>query len=228
MTEPTGSLQGRNAEDTVQFNQDLRDLMDNLKAQAIQNKFATWNRRGPSFQTIFGLMQFTPDLSSTQCSDCLDNAMRYISTCCSGRVCGQVLKPSCRLRFEVGRFYNETTAIDAPPPQSQLLPPVGRKDDNNNRSVIIIVVVIVAFGILLLVLVCISKRKRKKRTATGTLLDDMDDINSTEFLQYDFGTVEVATNQFSDSNKLGEGGFGAVYNGKSSKRYMCSTWVVES
>lgn len=41
--------------------------------------------------------------------------------------------------------------------------------------------------------------------------DNIEDMNSTESLQYDFGTVEVATEQFSDSNKLGEGGFGAVY-----------------
>lgn len=38
----------------------------------------------------------------------------------------------------------------------------------------------------------------------------MEDVNSTESLQYDFGTVEVATNHFSDSNKIGDG-FGAVY-----------------
>jgi len=30
-------------------------------------------------------------------------------------------------------------------------------------------------------------------------------------LQLDFDTIRVATEDFSDSNKLGEGGFGAVY-----------------
>ncbi|XP_074330634.1 cysteine-rich receptor-like protein kinase 44 [Apium graveolens] len=198
----------------VQFNQDLRDLMDNLKAQAIQTKFATGKKRGPDFDTIYGLVQCTPDLSSVQCSDCLDNAFRYISACCSGRVGGQILKPSCRLRFEVSRFYNQTTVIDAQPPQSQLPPPVAGKDDNNIGTVIVIVVVTVGFVILLLVLVCIIKRKRKQRIANGRLLDDnIENINSTESLQYNFGTVEVATDQFSDSNKLGEGGFGAVYKG---------------
>ena len=37
------------------------------------------------------------------------------------------------------------------------------------------------------------------------------DITTIESLQYDFSTIEVATNNFSDSNKLGEGGFGVVY-----------------
>ena len=30
-------------------------------------------------------------------------------------------------------------------------------------------------------------------------------------MQYDFATIEAATNKFSDDNKLGEGGFGQVY-----------------
>ncbi|XP_074364761.1 cysteine-rich receptor-like protein kinase 10 isoform X2 [Apium graveolens] len=67
---------------------------------------------------------------------------------------------------------------------------------------------------MLLVLVCIFNRKRKQRTPTGRLLNDnVEDISSAESLQYDFGTIEVATNYFSDNNKLGQGGFGAVYKG---------------
>jgi len=30
-------------------------------------------------------------------------------------------------------------------------------------------------------------------------------------LQFDFVTIEAATNKFSDDNKIGEGGFGEVY-----------------
>ena len=39
----------------------------------------------------------------------------------------------------------------------------------------------------------------------------MDEIISEESLQLDFDTVRVATDDFSDANKLGQGGFGAVY-----------------
>jgi hypothetical protein len=36
--------------------------------------------------------------------------------------------------------------------------------------------------------------------------------STVESLQFDFATIEAATNKFSDDhNKLGEGGFGAVY-----------------
>ena len=38
-----------------------------------------------------------------------------------------------------------------------------------------------------------------------------DEIRSVESLQLGFGTIKVATNDFSDANKLGQGGFGVVY-----------------
>jgi hypothetical protein len=33
-------------------------------------------------------------------------------------------------------------------------------------------------------------------------------------LQFDFETIRLATNNFSDANKLGQGGFGTVYKVK--------------
>ncbi|KAK4590138.1 hypothetical protein RGQ29_020620 [Quercus rubra] len=39
-------------------------------------------------------------------------------------------------------------------------------------------------------------------------------IESVDSLQFDFSTIRAATNNFSDANKLGKGGFGIVYMGK--------------
>ncbi|KAF7849225.1 hypothetical protein BT93_L1068 [Corymbia citriodora subsp. variegata] len=39
-------------------------------------------------------------------------------------------------------------------------------------------------------------------------------ITKAESLQYDLATIQVATNNFSHQNKLGEGGFGEVFQGK--------------
>ncbi|KDO51473.1 hypothetical protein CISIN_1g0472101mg, partial [Citrus sinensis] len=39
------------------------------------------------------------------------------------------------------------------------------------------------------------------------------DITTLESLQFDFETIEAATNKFSTDNKLGEGGFGVLPNG---------------
>ncbi len=46
---------------------------------------------------------------------------------------------------------------------------------------------------------------------TCSLCEAVDEIRSVESLQFDFGTIRVATDNFSEENKLGQGGFGAVY-----------------
>ncbi|KAF9601574.1 hypothetical protein IFM89_020430 [Coptis chinensis] len=48
--------------------------------------------------------------------------------------------------------------------------------------------------------------------------NDVDERSTIESLQFNFGTVRVATEDFCDSNKLGEGGFGPVYKEIAVKR----------
>ncbi|XP_050935987.1 cysteine-rich receptor-like protein kinase 44 isoform X1 [Cucumis melo] len=47
--------------------------------------------------------------------------------------------------------------------------------------------------------------------ATGQTEEEMARMG---FMQYDFDTIRIGTDKFSDENKVGEGGFGAVYKGK--------------
>ena len=46
---------------------------------------------------------------------------------------------------------------------------------------------------------------------TGSTCEAVDEISSTESLHFHFPTIRVATDNFSDANKLGQGGFGVVY-----------------
>ena len=41
--------------------------------------------------------------------------------------------------------------------------------------------------------------------------EPVDEIRNAESLRYDFNTIGAATNDFSNANKLGQGGFGALY-----------------
>ena len=40
---------------------------------------------------------------------------------------------------------------------------------------------------------------------------DIDETSTTDWLQYSFGIIKQATDDFSENNKLGQGGFGLVY-----------------
>ncbi|KAI4331991.1 hypothetical protein L6164_016934 [Bauhinia variegata] len=82
----------------------------------------------------------------------------------------------------------------------------------NTSKVIAIVVPVGVFAILLMI-VCIYFTLRKPTKRDGYYESDTDIVNA-ESLEYDLETIKAATNNFSDENKLGHGGFGSVYKGK--------------
>nr|GMD30924.1 putative receptor-like protein kinase At4g00960 [Ipomoea batatas] len=56
-------------------------------------------------------------------------------------------------------------------------------------------------------------RNMKKKKALEKTTSVVDEISPVESLEYDFNTIQNATNNFSEINKIGEGGFGAIYKG---------------
>ncbi|EYU23766.1 hypothetical protein MIMGU_mgv1a021757mg, partial [Erythranthe guttata] len=91
-----------------------------------------------------------------------------------------------------------------------------KKDDNSSaRTIVIIGVSIAACVILVVVSVGICLRKRIKHKPIGNPANEAaNEITTVESLQYSYSTIKAATNDFSDINKLGQGGFGVVYKGK--------------
>ncbi|KAL7213411.1 hypothetical protein ACSBR2_016018 [Camellia fascicularis] len=55
----------------------------------------------------------------------------------------------------------------------------------------------------------------KTKKKYGSIAEDNvgNEITTVQSLQYDLGTIQSATNNFSDQNKIGQGGFGHVYKG---------------
>ncbi|EOY28559.1 Cysteine-rich RLK 29, putative [Theobroma cacao] len=223
-----------NVTDVDAFNQALSALMNNLRTNASSGtslgNFATGSRQVTAFQTIYALVQCTPDLTEPECSSCLSQAIEFIPTCCDRKQGGRVIGPSCNFRFEIERFYNLTTAdtpslLSPPPPTSvsPLSPPPSNdttsstgKKSNSSRAIIIITIAAVAFAVLLIsscIFFILRVRKSKVKAETREAAEAVDEIGSAESLQYEFSTIRAATDDFSDANKLGQGGFGAVYKG---------------
>ncbi|KAF3967214.1 hypothetical protein CMV_008768 [Castanea mollissima] len=212
-----------------QFSQDLRILLDSKRVQAAAGgslrKFAAGNATAPNNQTLYSVVQCTPDLSVQDCSDCLAGAMGEIPNCCDGKQGGRVIKPSCNFRFEVSLFYDPTAdntsspSLSPPPPSGPSVSPpasnntpAAKGKESNKSQIVIIVVPIISFVVLIIISFCIYLRVRKPREKPQS--ESVDEIGRVESLQLGFGTIKVATDDFSDANKLGQGGFGAVYKGK--------------
>ncbi|XP_076882553.1 putative cysteine-rich receptor-like protein kinase 9, partial [Bidens hawaiensis] len=119
----------QDAEDTTQFNMDLRLLLSKLKAYAAAGdslkKFASGNTTGPDFTTIYGLMQCTPDLSEGQCGACLERAVNQFAIKHGVKAGGRTITPTCNFRYQIYSFFNVSTlGIPPPPPSSSPAPSI--------------------------------------------------------------------------------------------------------
>ncbi|XP_030451935.2 cysteine-rich receptor-like protein kinase 10 [Syzygium oleosum] len=67
--------------------------------------------------------------------------------------------------------------------------------------------------VLLFLACCLLRRKRKKTYDVVKGISGANELTTVESLQFDLATMQAATNNFSPQNKLGEGGFGEVFQG---------------
>ncbi|XP_019087870.1 PREDICTED: cysteine-rich receptor-like protein kinase 11 isoform X2 [Camelina sativa] len=107
------------------------------------------------------------------------------------------MRPSCFLRWDLYTYSKafDNITVASPPPKPPVTVPQPAGDQNNSTD----------NGFIIF---------RRRKPYQRAEIESESDISSTDSLVYDFKTIEAATNKFSMSNKLGEGGFGAVYKGK--------------
>ncbi|KAK9223662.1 hypothetical protein WN944_012108 [Citrus x changshan-huyou] len=223
-------LNTQNVTDQGRFNELVGTQMSQAVTQAVNNtkRFATRKANFTASQTLYSLAQCTPDLSSSDCNICLRGAIAQLPNCCSGKQGGRVLTPSCNVRYELYPFYNESaTAPPAPAPVLLSPPPPGSATTSRGKSgissstIIAIVAPIAVTAVLFIVGFCFLRSKAKKKYNAVLESNADNDLTTLESLQFDFETIEVATNKFSTDNKLGAGGFDPEKQGQLdwSRRY---------
>uniref|UniRef100_A0A7N2LUP0 Protein kinase domain-containing protein n=1 Tax=Quercus lobata TaxID=97700 RepID=A0A7N2LUP0_QUELO len=85
------------------------------------------------------------------------------------------------------------------------------KSHISSLTIVAIVASIIVSVVLFFMGYCFLIRMKASKTIQEE--NAANEISIVESLQFDFATIEAATNKFSDDKKLGEGGFGQVYKG---------------
>ncbi|KAM3200008.1 cysteine-rich receptor-like protein kinase 44 [Capsicum annuum] len=204
------------------FKKKLGEMMDDMANRAagdrsIGKKFAIREANSSGDITLYALAQCIPDMSSSSCLNCLRNVINVLHKCCDELRGARVQFPSCFMRHEVYPFYNQHN-----------VPALSKHQGHNGiykTELLIIVCVVIAIVILLFILSIgvfhlLERRRRMKRNSipkemnNDVAVDLIGGILTAESLQYDFSTIEAATDYFSMENKIGVGGFGDVYKGE--------------
>nr|XP_048337568.1 cysteine-rich receptor-like protein kinase 25 [Ziziphus jujuba var. spinosa] len=117
----------------------------------------------------------------------------------------------CNLRYEDYIFYQPELRPPQPAPQP---PPDDKGKKENNTTMIVVITLSSVAGVAalfgLLYYFFFGKKKGQGELVDTSMLE-RDDDNNGEVKYFSLSTIRAATKSFSDTNKLGEGGFGPVY-----------------
>ncbi|KAL3596252.1 hypothetical protein D5086_007889, partial [Populus alba] len=223
---PDMESHNKSVSDPVHFYDNVRFLMDTLSNEAALNRsklmFETGEIKFSRNETIYGHVQCTRDIREDECHKCLSSALIDLKGCCSSKQGGIIVSRNCNVRFELYKYYNTSShLITFPTPQGR-----------SNWKMVAITVFIPTMVLTLIVIgssiFCLRRKRRRQRamershltllresagpmgfttTAEGQL------VSSEDLPFMDLNTIRAATDNFSDSNKLGQGGFGTVYKG---------------
>ncbi|KAH0899955.1 hypothetical protein HID58_049523 [Brassica napus] len=188
-------------------------FMDFMITRVGQSRYVIDKSAQIGSDSIYVLMQCIPGISSEECEACIQASVDMYQSCCNEHIGGTVGKPVCFFRWEgykyLGAFGDTPSSL---PPQLVPLPPSAPDGKTISTGAIVAIVVSVVFsGVLLVSGLVFWKRRHSYKTLKPQTHDDM---TTPQSLQFDFTTIQAATDNFSANNKLGEGGFGAVYKGK--------------
>ncbi|XP_054796091.1 cysteine-rich receptor-like protein kinase 43 isoform X1 [Prosopis cineraria] len=154
--------------------------------------------------SIYAIAQCVETLSQSGCQNCIDTASGKFQTCLTTSN-AESYDTGCFMRYSTNAFFsdNQTTDING----------FLKKQGSSNKAFIIGIVIggLMLFLILLIALFAwIRPRKSPKRVPKG----DITGISQLKApVNYNYKDLKSATKNFSLENKLGEGGFGAVYKG---------------
>ncbi|XP_019185437.1 PREDICTED: cysteine-rich receptor-like protein kinase 2 [Ipomoea nil] len=192
------------------FNTTAKQLLNELllATPRIKGYFATAKRvsAGGGGATAYAVAQCVETITNSDCKACLTIAYNHmLRNCLPVSADGRAAEVGCFLRYSDTQFF--------PDNQTTNLQPFLHGGSSGKKKAIIGGVVGGVGIILVLAAIFLWYRQSKnpKASRKGNIL------GATQFRgseNYKYKDLKAATKDFSEENKLGEGGFGDVYKGK--------------
>ncbi|CAG7884158.1 unnamed protein product [Brassica rapa] len=199
---------------STEFVNTWEDLMGNLIDTAASKSnpkyYAAGTKELRVSTNIHGFMQCSKDLTSWNCTECLRQNVNEYMSCCRGRQGGSIARSSCFMRWELYPFlglFDSQASPEVPEDQANTT-----KKDGINISAGEIAAIVVVPTVVVTVLLALGFGFWRRRRVYQAFPRERKCFH-TESVQFDFKTIEAATSNFSEANKLGAGGFGEVYKG---------------
>ncbi|XP_015694667.2 cysteine-rich receptor-like protein kinase 6 [Oryza brachyantha] len=226
--------------ETARFNRVMATLVNATADYAAYNstrRYASGEADfNQEFPKLYSWAQCTPDLTPARCRRCLAQMTgRYIPLL-ENSTGGFVRAVRCSFQYSTLPFLDGPMLVQLPgtpapaPAPAAVVPAVnatppaatptpegansGRKYSVPGLVLIILLPTVAAMNIVVGLRFCRRKRPVTKAKRTyGNYSNETEDIESLDSMLIDISTLRAATGDFAESNKLGEGGFGAVYKG---------------
>ncbi|KAJ6292242.1 hypothetical protein OIU78_024420, partial [Salix suchowensis] len=108
----------------IEFGQIWSGFTDIVKrANSTRNMLAAETTDLSSTQKIYVFMQCTPDVSQSNCGECLQQSVDDYKRCCYGQQGGVVGTPNCFFRWDLYPYYNLFPQVTSPSPSPSPSPP---------------------------------------------------------------------------------------------------------
>ncbi|BAF26040.1 cysteine-rich receptor-like protein kinase 4 [Oryza sativa Japonica Group] len=174
---------------------------------------------GRTFPLVYSLAQCTPDLSAGDCLACLRRLTGMINSTMAVRMGAQIHVTRCYFRYEAYVFYDSKPMLHLTGAPAPAIP---KRHKSKLWVIPIVIIPVVAFFCFIVYcgwrrghrkgIMGLQARRTDNLQGEEELVWDLEGKNP-EFSVFEFDQVLEATSNFSEVNKLGEGGFGAVYKG---------------
>uniref|UniRef100_A0A453BCK1 Protein kinase domain-containing protein n=1 Tax=Aegilops tauschii subsp. strangulata TaxID=200361 RepID=A0A453BCK1_AEGTS len=155
---------------------------------------------------VYAWAQCTPDLTPARCRDCLAVNIKTWAPVFTDSIGARILGMRCSYRYETTPFFdgpvmvrlagtsaNSAAPASAPAVVPNVLTPAAAAGEGRRRRPL-------------------AEANQPCMPYPGYSAK-AEDIESVDSMLIDISTLRAATGDFAETNKLGEGGFGAVYKG---------------